>query len=124
MNKKYLWTPTRPMLTIERNGSAALGRCYSQGNYKVTSSSRLSKAQLEGMARLGVIPAGQEFGVSSQCDGHEEPAFVDEVPCTVQDIRGNKLDEPAINPWTKQPYTPHRFPYFVYECWERTDSSD
>lgn len=113
------WFPIRPDITIEKVSGVGLGRCYSQTTYRVTANRRLTRDQLETLARIGIIPAGQEFGIISQCDGKEEPAFSDEVEPTALDRDGHPTATARIDITNRL-----NFPYWVYECYERTDSSD
>lgn len=119
MREGIYWLPTRPDVTIERVSGMGLGRCYSQTNYRVTANRRLTRAQLHGLANLDIIPAGQEFGVLSPCDGKEEPAFFDEVEPTAIGRDGLPTATVRIIDVKRR-----SFPYWVYECYERTDSSD
>lgn len=119
MREGIYWLPTRPDFTIEKVRGVGLGRCYSQTTYRVTANRRITPAQLNQLAAIGIIPAGQEFGVLSQCDGKEEPAFYDEVEPTAIDRDGLPTATVRIVDARRR-----SFPYWVYECYERTDSSD
>lgn len=123
MKKTVVWKPTRPHLTIEVTGGAQLGRCYHETRYRVTSRNKLSQEVLVGLSDLGLMPRGQEFGVRSPCDGKEEPAFYDLVEAVVVDAQGNKLDKPALD-YSGKPVPPRKIGYYVYDCYERTDSGD
>lgn len=119
MREGIYWFPIRPDITIENAGGASLGRCYSQTNYRVTANRRLTRAQLTGLAELGIIPVGQEFEIVSQCNGKEEPAFIDDIAPTAVDRDG--LPTATVRIVNVQHL---KFPYWVYECYSRTDSSD
>jgi len=123
--KNFVFLRTRPELVIEGTGGGSLGNCYSANGWRVTSVHRLTAETLRGLNALGLLGIGQEFYVNSQADGKEEPAGVDTVPCVVVDKRtGKRLDEPAINPYSGEPYGSHDYPYFVYDCESRCDSGD
>lgn len=123
--KHYVYRNTRPKLVIECTGSKNLGRCYTATYYRITSLERLSKEKLEGMFDIGLIGLGQMFSILSKCDGTEEPAGTDTVPCVVVDpVTGEVLNERAINPYTGEPYLPNMQPYYVYNTENRCDSGD
>lgn len=113
------WFPIRPDISVDHTGGMSLGRCYSQTNYRVTANRRLTRDQLNKLAEIGIIPAGQEFNVTSQCDGKEEAAFWDEVEPTALDRDGHPTATARIVDVKNRKFT-----YWVYECYERTDSSD
>jgi hypothetical protein len=111
---------TRPELTVERTGGKNLGRCYNATYVTVTSLKKLSKEILQDMRTMGLLVGyGQEFRIHSQCDGDEEPAGHDSIPC-VDDETG----EPAMNPYSGKPYQPIEVPYYQYKVEHRVDSGD
>lgn len=119
----YVYKETRPRLTIEHLGGQGLGRCYSASYWLVTSTRRLSKEILTDLNHIGVLGFGQEFFIHSPCDGKEEPAGIDQVPCV--GMEGEKIvDEHPNNPYTGKPYGSSPFPYYQYRCESRVDSSD
>lgn len=108
----------RPQLTIEVTGGRNLGRCYNATYYRVTSLSKLTRERIDALRKAGFLGYGQEFSITSKCDGTELPAGIDEEQPL--DESGN----PRINHYTKQPCSPVRQPYFIYNTEDRVDSSD
>ncbi len=124
-DRSFVYLNPRPALTIENAGGGSLGNCYSSAIYKVTSTVRLSAATLKALNATGVLGFGQEFYIRSQADGKEAAAGEDEVPCVTVDRRtGQPTGEPAINPYSGEPYGSHKYPWFVYMCESRCDSGD
>ena len=123
MKKTVVWKPIRPHLTIEVTGGTQLGRCYHETRYRVISRNKLSQEVLVGLSDLGLMPRGQEFGIRSQCDGKEEPGLFEEVPASVVNDKGERLNEPAMGYFGK-PMLPVTVGYYIYDCYERTDSGD
>ena len=80
MTTNIVYRNPRPTLMIESIGSKVLGRCYSAQFWHVTSQRRLSRAVLSALNIAGVLGFGQEFRITSPCDGTEEPTGVDHVP--------------------------------------------
>jgi len=115
---KAVYKRERPELVIERTGGSKLGNCYYAQYYTVTSTRQLSKEKITGLYNLGLLGYGQEFEIPSQCDGDEDPAGIDVIPC-IDDETG----EVAINPYSEKEYEPANDPYFVYETVHRVDSS-
>lgn len=123
--KTFVHRNPRPLLTIEHVRTISLGRCYSESLYTVTSRNRLDRETLVALREANLLGYGQEFGVKSKCDGTEEPAGYDEVPCTVvDDVTGEVVCGDAINPYTGQPYPPSKSYYYKYDCVSRCDSGD
>lgn len=108
----------RPDIAIRFVSERNLGRCYNAYTYKITSLRRLSKEQILGLRELGFLGSGQEFSISSSCDGKEEPAGHDTVHCVEDD--GTR----AVNPYTGDLYKPNEEPFFVYRVTNRVDSGD
>lgn len=123
MTTRHIYLSHRPRLTIEYTGGKTLGNFYEASYYRVTSFCRLNLDQLQALRAAGLLGSGQYFTVTSKCDGSEEPAGYDDVPCVVE-IDGQVVDQPAINPYSGAPYGPVKQPYFVYEIDSRCDSSD
>lgn len=121
---RAVWLRVRPDLVIEVTGGASLGNCYSSTTRRVTSASRLTREQLTALYRLGLLGMGQEFYIRSTCDGTEEPAVFDDVPCVMVDDNDQPTGEPAINQYTGEPRPPTRYDYFVYDLDTRCDSGD
>ena len=76
----------RVLFKVEENGGYNIGRCYNRYEYKIYSAGRLSADMLKQLFNMGLIGCGQEFKISSQCDGkelwdHEKNGF--EYQCTV-----------------------------------------
>ena len=110
----------RPDLTVKRTGGANLGRCYNATYVTVTSLKRLDKETLQEMRHMGLLVGyGQEFRIHSQCDGKEEPAGFDTVPCIDEET-----GEPAVNKYSGKPYEPIEIPYYQYKVEHRVDSGD
>jgi len=125
VTKSYVYRNARPSIVIESRGGKQLGNCYHASYYRVTSLRKLTKETIDGMFRLGLIGYGQEFCILTKCDGSEEPAGTDTVPCVVIDEgTGEVIDEPAINPYSGEPYGPNMQPYYVYDTESRCDSGD
>lgn len=124
MSKAFIYRNSRPTLAVEYTGESRLGRCYSEARYRVTSRRRLTSDRLKALFSAGFLGVGQEFGVKSRCDGSEDPAGHDTVPCVVVDSDGVPTAEPPINPYSGEPYAPISDPYYVYECYSRCDSGD
>lgn len=123
--KQYVYRNVRPQLVIESKGGRSLGHCYTASSYRITSLSKLTAEKIQGLFNLGFIGYGQEFNVLSKCDGTEEPAGIDQVPCTVVDERtGEVLNEPPTNPYSGKLYAPSATPYYVYDTESRCDSGD
>lgn len=109
----------RPVLTVEMTGGRKLGNCYGSTTYRITSTNRMSREQINALRETRMIGYGQEFYVKSQCDGKEAPAGEDEVPCV-----DSETGQPAMNPYSGEPYKPTKMPFFVYEVEDRVDSGD
>lgn len=124
MRKSFVHRSVRPSLTIEMTSSRSLGHCYTEANYRVTSTRPLTHERLRLLFQAGFLGVGQEFIVNSKCDGTEGPAGFDDVPCIVIDDHGNVLPEVAINPYSGRPYGSQQQPYFTYETCCRCDSGD
>lgn len=114
----------RPRLVVESRGGSALRNCYSASYQRITSTQRMSKAQIEALRTAGVLSCGQEFYIRSQCDGAEAPAGMDEVPCSVVVDGVVDVNKIAINEYSGKPYAPIKQPYFVYDTESRVDSGD
>jgi hypothetical protein len=114
-----IYKRTRPELAIKYLGEKNLGRCYNGFYYMVTSTRRVSEAQITGLRDLHFFTGGQQFGVNSQCDGKEEPAGIDIVKCVDE-----KTGEPATSPYTGKLYPDREEPYYEYMIEVRVDSSD
>lgn len=124
MATEFWWKNPRPNLTIEHTGSENLGNCYNADYYLITTSKyRISKDQIIALKNAHLLGSGQEFRLKSKCDGTEEPAGMDDVPC-VKFIDGVAQPGPAVNPYSGEPYPNHPEPYYVYEIERRTDSGD
>lgn len=116
----FVYKNDRPFLTVEITDKIKLGRCYYGTKILVTCTQKLSKDKLTQLRLAGALGAyGQEFYIHSQCDGDEEPAGYDEVPCIDE-----KTGEKALNPRTGKVYPNHRQPFFQYRVEHRVDSSD
>ncbi len=122
-NRTFEFRNPRPRLVVENVGGSSLGNCYSASLQRITSTLRMSRAQLEALRTAGVIHGGQEFYIRSTCDGKESAAGEDTVPC-VTVVDGKVTGEPAINPYSGEPYGPIQCGYFVYEIETRCDSGD
>lgn len=137
-NWQHTWLHERPSLVIEDLGGARLGHHYVAMRYKVTTTQEMSMAMLIALRELSFLGYGQEFSaVQVTSDGKRErighlrdafkpapPSGVDLVKCvTINTISRKVIDEPAINPMTGEPYPIKEFPYYVYECESRADSS-
>jgi hypothetical protein len=122
-NRTFEFRSPRPRLLVEFLFGVSLGNCYSARRYRVTSTQRMARKEIEALREAGVLGHGQEFYIRSRCDGQEEPAGKDVVPC-VTVVDGAVVDEPAVNPHTGDPYAPIQCGYFVYEVESRVDSSD
>ena len=111
----------RPDITVECTGGKNLGNCYNATFYKVTSVKQLSKEQIEGLRDLGLLGSGQEFFIRSKCDGVEEPAGFDTIPCVDEET-----GEQAYNPYSEDraPYPAQEEPYYEYDIERRIDSGD
>ena len=124
MSKNFVHHNSRPRIVIRCTGGANLGRYYNASYYEITSSGqRLSQKQINALFDAGFIGYGQEFNITNRCDGAEEPAGVDIVPCTVE-VDGKPTGEAPINPYSGEPYEDWNDPYFVYTTEARVDSSD
>lgn len=115
----------RPKLTIESTGGRSLGNCYVVQYFKITSRSRLHIDQINALRIAGFLGSGLEFNVISECSGAEQEAGEDDIRCVTIDTNTNEIiADPAINPYSNEPYLAKKEPYFVYMCEARTDSSD
>lgn len=124
-DRSFVYLNPRPTLVIEHVGGGQLGNCYSGSTWRVTSTTKLTAAKLVALNAAGVLGIGQEFYVRSQADGKEAAAGEDEVPCVTVDRRtGKPTGEPPINPYSGNLYGSHKYPFYVYECESRCDSSD
>jgi len=123
MSKDFVHRNPRPSIAIVCTGGRSLGNCYSESTFEITARRRLERKQIHALWDAGFIGYGQEFGVTSQCDGNEEPAGVDIVPCTVE-IDGKPTGDAPINPYTGNMYEPYNEPYYVYRTYARVDSGD
>ena len=122
---RFVYPKPIPDLTIETTGGGSLGNCYSSTTWRVTSLHRLSVKTLQALNAAGVLGFGQEFYIRSQADGKEAPAGEKETPCVAVDrFTGKPTGEPAINPYSGQPYGSHKYPFYIYECESRCDSGD
>jgi hypothetical protein len=114
-----------PDLTIETTGGGQLGNCYSATTYRVTSLQRLSVEKLKALNAAGVLGFGQEFYIRSQADGKEPAAREVESACVAVDKRtGKPTGDPAINPYSGEPYGSSKYSVYVYDCESRCDSGD
>jgi len=120
---KFVYPKKRPKLVIERLSKKEISNCYEESSWKVTSDYPLKKETIVGLYKLGLVGIGQEFSVISKCDGKEEPAGYDTVECVEVDSNGKALPGPAINPYSDEPYKPHKYAYYEYICISRCDSS-
>ncbi len=149
-DKDVFWEPIKPILLVERAGGGKLGNCYYGSTFRITSDTALDTEEINALRQNGFLGGGQEFYISGQLmedgrlapvpkrwphkdDWHQwevrqkhPPSGIDKVGPTVRDRRtGERLDEVAMNEYSKQPITnTHDFPYFVYIVSARTDSSD
>lgn len=109
----------RPLLTVERVGGGSLGNCYHYIQVKVIADKRLSKEQLSIMRENGLLGSfGQGFSIKSACDGSEEAAFYEEVPCLDEET-----GEPWVNPYSNKESKPIKVPFYEYLVEHRIDSS-
>lgn len=118
-----VWRQDRPKLVIESKGGANLGRCYNAQYFEVTSTTALCREDLYKLREMGFLGYGQEFHVTgpfSSEPGVPEPTGVDVVQC----VDTETGEAPAVNPYSGKPYPDHEFPYYVYKCESRVDSSD
>lgn len=113
----------RSLLTVESLGAKKLGNCYHSYTYRVTTGRRRKMEQLRDII-AGAEGLGQSFEVHSQCDGLEAAAGVDSIPCLGIDEKGEVVENPGINPYSREPYGPMDQPFFVYTCETRVDSGD
>lgn len=117
----HVWKSPRPKLVIESRGGANLGRCYNAQYFEVTSTTALCREDLYKLREMGFLGYGQEFRVSGPfSDEDHEPTGVDVVQC----VNTETGETPAVNPYSGKPYPDHEFPYYVYRCESRVDSSD
>ncbi len=87
--------------------------------YKVTSLVELDREDLLKLRGLGFLGYGQEFYIRSQESGEDEVETSE-----VDRYTGKIIATPGINPYSKQPYTPRKIPYYVYVVESIVDSSD
>ena len=123
VRKNYYFISPRPKVAIEYSRGTTRNNTYHRAGYKITSLYRLTKEQITKLWDAGMLGSGQSWGISSQCDGKEEPAGQDTVPCTVIDENGNVLDEVAVD-YRGVPYGPEPVPYYVYHTYFVCDSGD
>lgn len=123
MGKYCVHFSNRPAITISALSSRQISRCYSEGTYKIVSSSRLSSEKISALWNGGFLGAGQEWGIKSQCDGKESPAGFDTLDAFMVDDNGKVLDEPAVN-FFGDPVKPVERPYYEYVTYYRVDSGD
>ena len=123
MTQRQAYLRDRPALAVKLVSSAELGRCYYGSTFEITSTCKLTSAQLLALREGGFLGHGQEWRVVSQHDGSEAPAGEDLVECVALDERGRFLG-PAVHPITGAPVEPMRLPYWVYSIESRIDSSD
>ena len=107
----------RPNVAIFFVKEANLGNCYNAYYYKIVTNNRMSRKTIVSLRELGLLGSGQEFKITSQCDGEEEPAGFDTVECI------NSDGTPAEN-YLGVPVEPREEPYYVYHIMNRIDSSD
>ena len=108
----------RPYLVVVQKGGAKLGNCYSASYETITCHDQLSAKKINAMRDAGVLSGyGQEFYIRSQCDGEEEPAGHDEVPCV-----DSETGETAVNPYSNKLYEASSMPYYEYKVEHRVDS--
>jgi len=126
MKHSYVYENTRPMLVVESRGGASLGRCYNACYFRVTSRVKISRERMLKLRDAGFLGFGQEFSILSKCDGSEQPAGHDSLPCVECDSSTGKPTgrAPAINPYSGKQYEPIEEAYFVYDVETRVDSSD
>lgn len=124
MKKNFYFISPKPKISIEFVRKSVRNNTYERGGYKITSLYRLSKEQIGKLWEAGLLGSGQGWSIASRCDGHEEPAGEDIVPCTVIDEdTGNVLDEVALD-YRGIPYKNQGVPYYVYQTYYVCDSGD
>jgi len=117
----YVYHRERPRLVIESKGGANLGRCYNAQYFEVTSTKVLCRDDLNTFFDMGLLGFGQEFTVEGPLsDEDHEPTGMDLVRC----VNTETGESPALNPYSGEPYPDREFPYYVYSCESRVDSSD
>lgn len=141
MTKDYVYLNRRPVLTVEHGGGGQLGNCYHGSKYRITSLTPLDREAIIGIRAAGFIGGGQEFYILGQevegklvpvpqkLDWNQrrdiKPTGVEKVNCSVRDRQTGKiLDEPPINPYSGDLYSPINASYYVYVTEDRVDSSD
>lgn len=123
MGKTCYFISPRPEITINNLGSRSKGRCYVEGEYKITSTRRLSRASISKLWDAGLLGYGQGWSIKSPCDGNEPSAGYDLVEGVMIDDSGKKLDEPPTN-WFGNPAEPSKMHYFEYITTYSCDSGD
>lgn len=123
MGKTCCYINSRPSISVSFLSTKKLGRCYSEGKYKIVTTNRLSEDKIAALWKAGFLGAGQEWGIQSQCDGKEKPAGYDTLEAFMRDDNGNRLDEPPVN-YFGEPVKPAQSPYFEYITFYRVDSGD
>ena len=73
-------------LHIECTDTVTIGHCWTRYDFLVTSRKQLKDADLRQLFDLGFISGGQEFWVTSPCDGTEKrnEDFSYEYKCVVR----------------------------------------
>lgn len=124
MSKSCYFFNKRPLLSIEGAGGKSLGRCFYEGNYKITSLTKLTRDSIKKLWEAGLLGSGQTWGIKSKCDGSEEPAGFDLVEGTMVDsYTGEKLNIPPVN-YFGEPVPPSKAHYYEYLTYYQCDSSD
>jgi len=124
MATKYVYRNDRPSLAVRCTGGASLGNCHDAMYYEIVSRVRLDAKRIRALWDAGFLGYGQSFMITSTCDGTEEPAGEDIVPC-VEEIDGVPQPGPAMNPYMPGvPYEPMSQLYFRYTTEARVDSGD
>lgn len=142
MSTSRMYPNDRPDLVIEKTGGAKLGSSYYSTLYRVVSTRVLTAGQIANLRSAGLLGSGQEFSCVQILEGGKKigllpegashierfsapPSGHDEVQCKeINDHTGEVIRSPSINPYTGKPDRSIKIPFYVYECEDRSDSSD
>ena len=133
MVQQYYIGP-KPKLSIESNGGASLGRCYSASYFRVTALHPLSMEDFRRLRDCGLFSGGQEFMVRQVAENGDKVKVAetldwqsvktvnrsgfDVVGLTNVEVPGWKIIGPSTSKMTTE------IPYYTYEVEVRCDSSD
>lgn len=104
---KFGYQDTRPRLTIEEIETKKIGHNWEAITVRVTSRQRLSLIKLTALYSNGFIAAGQDFSVTSRCDGFETEVGIDMLE--------------GLHPSFRTPLPPRPAPYYAYDCVVKVD---